>query len=1003
MRNYLRKYPRQVIALLYRECFNLRSEWITWIFRILAPSLIVVLLFIIQQSILSLTATNGNTLYESDFTLPNVPQSLKKPSPGEKYLLISNDGCPFYRDGPDLFNISRIIAEMNDPPLSYMENSTTCLEFGEWSKCEKDICVIGTTQNSISPTRFKKLIQSNVILGAWVLQSWREYMTDSLVWDVEVIPSYLTSIRNPFFPLPAGVTKVSEEQNKLTLMSVIYRAFNLANVTRNSKPYTLDMKINHMPSKRGQDNPHGNELATVVSQRLVTIMIPTFIIISLFLSASHVNTLIARDRQLRVGMKCYGLMNSSYWTFVFLFEAIHLALVCAIITAMGYICQLNFFTGCHDPLVIFIILWGMAFYFCCLLATASTYIRANSASNITLFFLLVSNVLFSLVTLQPEAMMSPTVRIIVPEPIAIVGGPLYIFPTAAYSIAMTTISFMTSSYYDEKTGLLISPPGFKDIDYWVSPVQTFYDQQGSIRYYDDLVLAPYLCMIDIIGQGIVFILLTMYLDNVIPPAFDGIRQSIFYPFSPKYWGFRSNKIGRDDLAIDFDTHGTAFEVLEDIDPDVAREYKETTRTFQNADVSISVIQLSKTFTSFLKRNTNNKNALNSVSFHAKRNEITAILGHSAAGKSTLCKILTGLMAPSSGDAIIEKMSIANDFQHIQEHIGVCMQDDFIIDNLTARQHIYFFSMIRAVPFRQLREEAKTKLERVFLTDSADKQTRTFSGGMKRRLSLATSMIGDPSILFLDEITTGVDVVIKRKIWNMLAQYKNMGKTIILTTHSMEEAENIGDKIVVLALGKIRACGNISHLKKRWGAGYKVDLIMNNNSNSNGEKIKNSLSTKYTPNKLILIKENTNTNSLTYRLNMKPKQIYEFLQFLNSTFSLDESTDNILKDYALSFTSMKDVFTRVTHGGSYELEAALIQEKGTNMNEEQDEEEDDAEEPFEQPQVNKRFFSLLSQLQSDKIKLVMDKNYSLQDLRSDNVEIEITVKARHNVGSNDIRV
>lgn len=257
--------------------------------------------------------------------------------------------------------------------------------------------------------------------------------------------------------------------------------------------------------------------------------------------------------------------------------------------------------------------------------------------------------------------------------------------------------------------------------------------------------------------------------------------------------------------------------------------------------------------------------------------------------------------------------------------------------------------------------------------------------------------------FKDEITTGVDVVIKRKIWNMLAQYKNMGKTIILTTHSMEEAENIGDKIVVLALGKIRACGNISHLKKRWGAGYKVDLIMNNNSNSNGEKIKNSLSTKYTPNKLILIKENTNTNSLTYRLNMKPKQIYEFLQFLNSTFSLDESTDNILKDYALSFTSMKDVFTRVTHGGSYELEAALIQEKGTNMNEEQDEEEDDAEEPFEQPQVNKRFFSLLSQLQSDKIKLVMDKNYSLQDLRSDNVEIEITVKARHNVGSNDIRV
>ncbi|KAG2382713.1 hypothetical protein C9374_005293 [Naegleria lovaniensis] len=1006
MRSYFRKYPRQVLALLYREWFNIRNEWITWLFRILAPSLIILLVFIIQQSILSLTATGGDSLFQHDFTLDHVPQHLKKPNRqlGEKYLIISSDYCPFYQQAWKLFNISKTIGEMNDPPLSYMtaENST-CLNFGEWSKCETDICVIGSNRNKMDPKMFKKLIESNTILGAWVLGSTQDWETGSFMWNVDVIPSYLTSIRNPFFSIGVGVTTVSEEQNKLTLMNVMYRALNLNNSTRNSKPYTLDMSIHHVPSKRGQDNQKtDNMLPMIMSQRLATIMIPGLIIISLFLSASHINGFIARDRQLRVGMKCYGLMNSSYWTFVFVFEMIHLTLVCAIMTAVGYICQLNFFTGCSDPLIIFIILWGMAFYFCCLLATASTFIRANSVSNITLFFLLVSNVLFTLVTIQPEAIMSPTVRINVPSTIAMVGGPMYMFPTAAYSIALTTISFMTNYYIDSKTGVIMTPPGFKDIDYWVSPVQTYYDNTNGNSYYDMLVLPPYLCMIDIIGQGLVFILLTIYLDNVIPPAFDGIRQSIFYLCSPKYWGFRSKKIGRDDLAIDFDTKGTAFEILEDIDPDVAREYKETTRSFQNDDVSISVIQLGKTFTSLFKRNTNNKNALNGVTFHAKRNEITAILGHSAAGKSTLCKILTGLMAPSSGDAIIEKMSIAKDFQHIQEHIGVCMQDDFIIDNLTARQHLIFFSMLRAVPFRKLREEARTKLERVFLTDSADKMTRTFSGGMKRRLSLATSMIGDPSVLFLDEITTGVDIVMKRKIWNMLAEYKKMGKTIILTTHSMEEAENIGDKIVVLALGKIRACGHISHLKKRWGAGYKVDLIMmNHQGNSShhhhhhGEKIKNIISNKYAPNKLILIKENINTNSLTYRLNLKPKQIYDFLQFLNETTWSESSSDPILKDYALSFTSMKDVFTRVTHGGSYELEASLIQEKESTTLDEDDNDEDDYDEPVETPQVNKRFFSLLSQLQSDKVKLIMDKNYSLQDLRSENVEIEITVKARHN--------
>jgi len=143
--------------------------------------------------------------------------------------------------------------------------------------------------------------------------------------------------------------------------------------------------------------------------------------------------------------------------------------------------------------------------------------------------------------------------------------------------------------------------------------------------------------------------------------------------------------------------------------------------------------------------------------------------------------------------------------------------------LTAAEHIELFAGIKNVPRSALPKLIEERLGAVRLLKVKDKNAGSFSGGMKRRLSVAISTIGDPKIVFMDEPTTGMDPVNRRHVWGFIERFKR-GRAIILTTHSMEEADILGDDIAIMALGKLRAFGSAIHLKGKFGAGYRISIV-----------------------------------------------------------------------------------------------------------------------------------------------------------------------------------
>jgi ABC-type multidrug transport system ATPase subunit len=159
---------------------------------------------------------------------------------------------------------------------------------------------------------------------------------------------------------------------------------------------------------------------------------------------------------------------------------------------------------------------------------------------------------------------------------------------------------------------------------------------------------------------------------------------------------------------------------------------------------------------------------------------------------------------------------------IQAVMGICPQFDILWNELTGEEHLYLFAGLRDTPKEEMESEVSRLLKEVALEDSAHVRSASYSGGMKRRLSVAVSLIGNPKIVFLDEPTTGMDPVSRRQVWNIIERAKK-DKVIILTTHSMEEADVLGDKIGIMAKGKLSVIGSSLHLKQKFGAGYHVSV------------------------------------------------------------------------------------------------------------------------------------------------------------------------------------
>lgn len=172
-------------------------------------------------------------------------------------------------------------------------------------------------------------------------------------------------------------------------------------------------------------------------------------------------------------------------------------------------------------------------------------------------------------------------------------------------------------------------------------------------------------------------------------------------------------------------------------------------------------------------------------------ELLTILGHNGAGKSTLIGVMTGILAPTDGTAKLCGLDINKDIAEIRTLIGVVPQFDILWENLTAEEHMRMFCKIKGIPDNLIPSITDKNLKSVNLKDVKKSRVSTFSGGMKRRLTVAIACIGDPEIVFMDEPTTGMDPVSRQNVWKLIQKLKK-NRIVILTTHSMEEADILSD-------------------------------------------------------------------------------------------------------------------------------------------------------------------------------------------------------------------
>src|SRR5580692_3300356 len=197
-------------------------------------------------------------------------------------------------------------------------------------------------------------------------------------------------------------------------------------------------------------------------------------------------------------------------------------------------------------------------------------------------------------------------------------------------------------------------------------------------------------------------------------------------------------------------------------------------------------------------------AVTGVTFRADRGETIGLLGPNGAGKTTTVSIIAGLLSPDSGEVLIEGKQVKSDTDPVKLKIGLVPQDMALYDQLTARDNLVFFAALYSIASARAKQAIDDALDLVALSDRAGDKVATFSGGMKRRLNLAAALIHDPQILLLDEPTVGVDPHSRNAIFDNLEALKKRGKTLIYTTHYMEEAERLCDRIVIIDHGKVIA-------------------------------------------------------------------------------------------------------------------------------------------------------------------------------------------------------
>jgi ABC-2 type transport system ATP-binding protein len=218
-------------------------------------------------------------------------------------------------------------------------------------------------------------------------------------------------------------------------------------------------------------------------------------------------------------------------------------------------------------------------------------------------------------------------------------------------------------------------------------------------------------------------------------------------------------------------------------------------------------------------------AVDGLDLQIEKGEVFGLLGPNGAGKTTTINILCGLLEPTSGSATVGGYDVRREQARVKELIGVCPQDTAVYPYLTGRENVELFGNLHTMPKQKLKENTDELLVKLSLKDDANRRLAKYSGGMKRRINLIIALVHDPEIAFLDEPTVAMDPQSRHAVWDFIKELEKKGKTIILTTHYMEEAQELCDRVGIIDHGKLIALGTPKQLMGEFHAENLEEVFM----------------------------------------------------------------------------------------------------------------------------------------------------------------------------------
>ncbi|EZA61865.1 hypothetical protein DMN91_006090 [Ooceraea biroi] len=298
-------------------------------------------------------------------------------------------------------------------------------------------------------------------------------------------------------------------------------------------------------------------------------------------------------------------------------------------------------------------------------------------------------------------------------------------------------------------------------------------------------------------------------------------------------------------------------------------------------------------------------AVKEISFRVKPRECFGLLGVNGAGKSTSFRMLTGEEISNSGIMYLKRAEIHSNRTKYLSEMGYCPQTDALIPSLNTFDHLRLFARLRGIPKPNVELEVNKWINRLNLTACMSQPSSTYSGGNKRRLNIAIALIGNPTLVLLDEPTTGVDPAARRSLWNTLQSCQAAGQAIILTSHSMEECEALCNRLVIMVKGQLVCIGASQELKQRFGAGYDIHIKLNPaRSDEDVHKIKSVMDSSLTCD----IRDE-NLGFLGYHVtdaNTKWEKMYSTMKNLKQKYSC-------IEDYAVLSATLEQLFIQFARG------------------------------------------------------------------------------------------